>query len=201
MSRRLVLASTSPFRRELVTRFGLPFECVAPDVDETRLPGESPSAMVRRLAEAKARAVADRFPDALIIGSDQCAALGETILGKPGSHERAIEQLRACSGRRVMFHIGLCLLDTANGHVQLDEVLFPVRFRHLSEAQIDGYLRHDQPYNCAGSFRSERLGIALFEALEGSDPTALMGLPLIRLTAMLGAAGLDVLTATADNGS
>ena len=180
----LILASTSPFRRELLERLGLPFETAAPDIDESRLENESAPALVRRLAEAKAHAVA-ACHRGLIIGSDQVATTGDCILGKPGTHERAAEQLRRLSGERVIFQTGLCLLNRETGYLQTDMVPFTVRFRILDAQRIERYLRRDKPYNCAGSFKSEGLGITLFEAMEGQDPTALIGLPLIRLTTML----------------
>ncbi|MCK9532057.1 MAG: Maf family nucleotide pyrophosphatase [Gammaproteobacteria bacterium] len=189
----LVLASTSPYRRELLARLGLPFQVAAPEVDEGALPGESPDALVRRLAEAKARAVAAKHPGALVIGSDQVAVLEGQVLGKPGDHARATAQLRAASGKAVQFLTGLCLFDGRNGTVQVDLVPFGVVFRVLSDAQIEGYLAREQPYNCAGSFKSEGLGIALFERLEGDDPNALIGLPLIRLVDMLAKTGVPVL--------
>ncbi|MCG5516100.1 MULTISPECIES: nucleoside triphosphate pyrophosphatase [unclassified Ectothiorhodospira] len=188
----LVLASTSPFRRELLQRLALPFDTCSPQVDETPRPGEGPNAMVARLAEAKARAGARQKPDHLIIGSDQCAELDGRILGKPGDHQRALEQLTAASGRTVVFHTGLCLLNAVTGEAQVDVVPFKVRFRALSPEQIDHYLRKEQPYQCAGSIKSEGLGIALFEAMEGDDPTALVGLPLIRLCTLLERAGFRV---------
>jgi len=191
---RLILGSTSPFRRELLARLHLPFETVAPDIDETRLPDEPPPAFVQRLARLKAEAVAAQTTgEALIIGSDQCAVLGETILGKPHTHERAVAQLRACAGRGVTFHTGLCLLDTRTARAEVDDIRFEVGFRQLSDAEIDNYLRLEQPYNCAGSFKSEALGVALFDHLRGDDPSALVGLPLIRLLAMLRAAGVNPL--------
>jgi MAF protein len=192
---KLVLASTSPFRRELLARLGLPFETAAPDVDEQRQDQEPPRALVQRLAEAKARAVAERFPDALIIGSDQVACLDGQVLGKPGTRERAIEQLQAASGREVVFETGLCLYDAARDQAQVCCETYRVRFRELSDAEIAGYLEHEQPFGCAGSFKSEGLGIALFEEMEGANPTSLIGLPLIRLTALLRGAGLDPLRA------
>ncbi|MCG5494862.1 Maf family protein [Ectothiorhodospira variabilis] len=188
----LVLASTSPFRRELLQRLALPFDTCSPQVDETPKAGEAPGAMVARLAEAKARAGAEQKPDSLIIGSDQCAELDGRILGKPGSHQRAVEQLGAASGRTVVFHTGLCLLNAVTGEAQVDLATFRVRFRSLSAEQIENYLRKEQPYQCAGSIKSEGLGIALFEAMEGDDPTALVGLPLIRLCSMMERAGLAV---------
>jgi septum formation protein len=187
----LVLASTSPYRRELLQRLGLPFTTAAPDVDESALPGETPAALVQRLAECKARAVG-RHRAGLIIGSDQVASTGSDLLGKPGTHERAVAQLQSLSGKTVTFHTGLCLLDTAKDTLQLDEVPFSVEFRKLTAAQIERYLRREQPYNCAGSFKSEALGITLFARMRGDDPTALIGLPLIRLTDMLAAAGVTL---------
>jgi MAF protein len=189
----LVLASTSPFRRELLERLGLPFLTAAPQVDESRRPGESPETLVTRLAEAKARAVAMAFPEALVIGSDQVACVDGEILGKPGGRERALAQLTQAAGKEVVFHTGLCLLNSATGQAQVVREPFRVHFRSLTQAQIAGYVDREQPFNCAGSFKSEGLGIALFERLEGDDPNALVGLPLIRLVAMLEAEGVDVL--------
>jgi septum formation protein len=187
----LVLASTSPYRRELLQRLGIPFTTAVPDIDESALPGEMPAELVLRLSESKARTVG-KTHSGLIIGSDQVATIGEDILGKPGSHERAMEQLQRLAGRTVTFHTGLCLLDTANNTLQLDVIPFSVQFRELSTAQIERYLRREQPYNCAGSFKSESLGITLFRRMHGDDPTALVGLPLIRLTDMLAAAGITL---------
>lgn len=192
-TQQLVLASTSPYRKELLQRLGLKFTITAPNVDETRQPGEAPEHLVRRLAEEKARAVAERFPGALIIGSDQVAVIGAEILTKPGTHENAVGQLQRCSGQSVTFLNGLCLLNTRSEIAQTEVVPFRVHFRSLSAAQIENYLRREQPYNCAGSFKSEGLGIALFERLEGEDPAALIGLPLIRLTRMLEAEGMRVI--------
>jgi len=189
----LVLASTSPFRKALLERLAHPFLTANPETDETRRPNEDAAALVGRLAEAKAHAVAEQFPDALIIGSDQVAVLGDDILGKPGTHEKATRQLSAASGKSVLFLTGLCLLDTASGRAQVEVVPFSVKFRTLTNAQIDNYLRRETPYNCAGSFKSEGLGIALFESLQGEDPNTLIGLPLIRLIKMLANEGLDVL--------
>lgn len=191
--RHLILASTSPFRRELLARLGLPFTVQAPEVDETRHAGEAAPALVGRLAELKTRAVARHQPVALIIGSDQVAVLDGDIIGKPGNHERAMAQLRRASGQTVTFHTGLCLFDSANNQQQVAVELFRVVFRTLTPDMIEGYLRREQPYHCAGSFKSEGLGIALFERLEGDDPTSLIGLPLIRLTRMLEAVGVRVL--------
>ncbi len=187
----LVLASTSPYRRELLQRLGIPFTTAAPDVDESPLPGETPAELVRRLSESKARAVG-KTRAGLIIGSDQVATTGDDILGKPGNHERAVEQLQQLAGSTVTFHTGLCLLDTAKNTLQLDVIPFSVEFRQLSAAQIERYLRREQPYNCAGSFKSESLGITLFTRMRGDDPTALIGLPLIRLTDMLAVAGITL---------
>ena len=185
----VVLASTSPFRKELLQRLGIPFTTAAPDIDESPLADETPEALVRRLSESKARAVG-QSRQALIIGSDQVATTGSDILGKPGIHARAVEQLRGLSGRLVTFHTGLCLLNNISGEVQVDVIPFRVQFRQLDEGQIERYLQADQPYNCAGSFKSEGLGITLFERMDGEDPSALVGLPLIRLTAMLARAGV-----------
>ena len=191
--RRLILASTSPFRRELLARLGLPFSTQTPGTDESLQPGEDALALVARLAELKAQAVARREPAALIIGSDQTAVLDGEIIGKPGDHERAAGQLQRASGRTVAFYTGLCLLDSASGQRQIAVDVFKVVFRRLTSEMIESYLRREQPYHCAGSFKSEGLGIALFERLEGDDPTSLIGLPLIRLTRMLEAAGVAVL--------
>lgn len=191
--RTLVLASTSVFRSQLLERLGLPFVTAAPDIDEARLVDEPAEALVQRLALEKAQAVATRYPDALIIGSDQVATLDEQILGKPGNHARAVEQLTDSSGRVVQFFTGLCLLDAATGQHQLCCEPFSVHFRSLSQDQIEAYLQREQPYKCAGSFKSEGLGIALFSRLEGDDPNSLIGLPLIRLIAMLETYGVQLL--------
>lgn len=192
---KLILASTSPYRRALLERLGLPFSSVAPEVDETRGPGESPERLVMRLAEAKARAGGAGRGPALVIGSDQVAAVDGEVLGKPGDHGRAVEQLRRCSGRTVRFYTGLCLLNTASDRARVDQVPCSVVFRALSPAQIERYLRHERPYSSAGSFKSEGLGIALFARMQGEDPNALVGLPLIRLVSMLADEGVDVLLA------
>ncbi|MDR9435509.1 MAG: nucleoside triphosphate pyrophosphatase [Thiohalophilus sp.] len=185
MNKKLILASTSPFRKAILEKFGIPFDTASPEVDETARAGESAEQLVRRLAETKARAVADQFPEALIIGSDQVAVIDGEILGKPGSHDKAIEQLRAASGKIVTFLTGLCLYNSRTDHAQCDVVTFKVHFRQLDDVQIENYLQKERPYNCAGSFKSEGLGIALFERLEGDDPNSLIGLPLIRLIRML----------------
>ena len=187
----LVLASSSPFRRDLLTRLGLLFLCDSPDIDETRHGGEAPEALVQRLALEKARAVATRHPGALIIGSDQVAVLANgTILGKPGSEARAIEQLQQASGSTVTFLTGLCLYNAGNDQHQLCCEPFRVHFRELGREAISAYIKKEQPLNCAGSFKSEGLGITLFRKLEGDDPNALIGLPLIRLTDMLAGEGI-----------
>jgi septum formation protein len=182
----LVLASTSPYRRELLSRFGLPFETAAPECDETPLPGEHPATTAERLAQAKAAAVAERYPDALVIGSDQVAYCGGDTYGKPGSRPAAAQQLRSMSGRTVIFHTGLCLLNARTGIAQRSGVPTEVKFRHLSDTEIERYLdREPDALNCAGSAKSEGLGISLLEALRGDDPSALIGLPLIALGEML----------------
>ncbi len=190
--RELVLASTSPFRRELLERLALPFTTASPDCDETPRAAETPSAMVQRLARAKAEAVAGTHPGALVIGSDQCADLDGRVLGKPGGFDAARRQLADASGRRVRFHTGLCVLDTRDGTARVEAIPFDVHFRELAEAEIDRYLERERPYGCAGSFKSEGLGITLFERLEGEDPTALIGLPLIALCRMLRPHGLSL---------
>jgi septum formation protein len=191
--RRLVLASTSPYRRALLERLRVPFIAVAPGTDETALAGETPAATAFRLAGAKARSVAAAYPDALIIGSDQVADCAGRPIGKPGTFERAVAQLRELSGQTVTFHTGVALLDASSGECQTALVDVRSTYRFLTDAEIDGYLTREQPYDCAGSVRSEGLGIALFESIESDDPTALIGLPLIRLSRMLAAAGVDVL--------
>ncbi|HEY6898322.1 MAG TPA: Maf family nucleotide pyrophosphatase [Rhodocyclaceae bacterium] len=188
----LVLASTSLFRRELLTRLQIPFETAAPHTDETPLPGESPADTAERLAEAKARAVAAQFPNALIIGSDQVAFHGEHTFGKPGTRENAIAQLRAMSGKAVVFATGLCLLNAASGRVHLRTIPTEVRFRELSDGEILRYLDKEDALNCAGSAKSEGLGISLLEYMRGDDPNALVGLPLIALSEMLRAEGIAV---------
>lgn len=192
-TRQLVLASTSPFRRELLERLQLPFATAAPEVDEQRQDGEPPQALVQRLAEAKARAVEDRFPEALIIGSDQVACLDQQVLGKPGDRDRARAQLRQASGREVVFETGLCLYDARSNRAQVCCETFRVWFRELSDREIASYVDREQPFGCAGSFKAEGLGIALFARLDGADPSSLIGLPLIRLAQLLRVAGVDPL--------
>lgn len=188
----LVLGSSSVFRRELLQRLGVAFETAAPEVDESVIPGETAEELVRRLAEAKARAVAAEHTKALIIGSDQVAVLGDQVLGKPGTRARAIEQLRSASARTVCFLTGLCLFNSASGDTQIEVVPYSVTFRPLDDQRIARYVDAEQPFNCAGSFKSEGLGIALFDSMEGSDPTALIGLPLITLVSMLAREGVVV---------
>ncbi len=188
----LLLASSSRYRQELLSRLRLPFDSCAPEIDESALPGESAEHLVRRLAERKASALATRYPDSLIIGSDQVAVLNQDILGKPHTFERAKQQLLAASGGSVRFFTGLALLDSMNGKLQVACVPFTVHFRTLDEARIERYLKAEQPYDCAGSFKAEGLGISLFRATEGEDVTSLVGLPLIRLVDMLLNAGVEV---------
>lgn len=187
----LVLASSSPYRRELLTRLHLPFTWSAPQIDETRHPNEDADTLVRRLSLEKAQALLATHPQHLIIGSDQVAVLGTQILGKPHTLERACEQLMAASGNSVIFLTGLTLLNSATGQQQTDCVPFTVHFRTLSEAQIMRYLTTEQPLDCAGSFKAEGLGISLFRSTEGSDSNSLIGLPLIRLVDMLQASGVE----------
>ena len=181
----LILASTSPWRRALLDKLAVTFECAAPEVDETPLPGESPRHLVLRLAQAKAQSLAERYPAHLIIGSDQVCVLDGEITGKPLSEENARLQLRKASGNIVAFYTGLALYNSATGNLQTEVEPFDVHFRHLSDAEIDNYVRKEHPLQCAGSFKSEGLGIALFERLEGRDPNTLVGLPLIALCQML----------------
>ncbi|HDS6594054.1 TPA: septum formation inhibitor Maf [Klebsiella aerogenes] len=189
----LLLASTSPWRRMLLEKLSLPFECAAPEVDETSLPGESARQLVVRLAQAKAQALASRFPQHLIIGSDQVCVLDGEITGKPHTEENAHRQLRKASGTIVTFYTGLALYNSANGHLQTECEPFDVHFRHLSDQEIEAYIRKENPLQCAGSFKSEGLGITLFERLEGRDPNSLVGLPLIALCQMLRREGYNPL--------
>ena len=190
--RTLVLGSTSRYRRELLQRLGLPFTVAAPDVDETPLQGEAPRALALRLALAKAHAVAAQHPDAVVIGSDQVADLHGQPLGKPGTHERASAQLQRMSGETVIFQTAVAVACAATGFEQVDLAPVEVRFRTLSNEEIERYLRIEQPYDCAGSAKSEGLGISLLDAILSDDPTALVGLPLIRTCRMLRAAGLTL---------
>jgi septum formation protein len=190
---RLILASTSRYRRELLERLRLSFEILSPDVDETPRAGEGPAAVAQRLALAKAHAVSARHPEAVVIGSDQVADLDGEPLGKPGTHERAVAQLQAMRGRSVVFQTAVAVVRGADSHVGRALVPVTVRFRQLSDAEIEHYLRTERPYDCAGSAKAETLGIALLDAIESDDPTALIGLPLIRTCALLRAAGIDPL--------
>jgi len=198
-SRPLVLGSTSRYRKQLLARLRLPFETRAPETDETPVPGEAPEALALRLATAKARAVARHYAalhgGALVIGSDQVAHCQGRILGKPGNYERAVEQLRWMRGKTTIFDTALCLIDARSGREQLQLVPTRVRLRELTDAEIDAYLRAEEPYDCAGSAKSEGLGIALMESMEGDDPNALVGLPLITLCAMLRKEGVNLLPA------
>lgn len=186
----LLLASSSPARRELLGRLGLSFHTASPDIDEACHPGETVEALVLRLSEAKARALATAWPGHLVIGSDQALALDGEILGKPGTPERARAQLARLSGRSVTFHTGLCLLNTVTGRCQLAREAYRVHFRVLEGDAIARYVEHDRPWGCAGSFKAEGLGIALFRGFEGRDPSSLVGLPLMALVDFLGAEGL-----------
>lgn len=189
----IILASTSPFRKSILEKLGIAFKTISPDVDETALDNEQPEELVKRLAIAKAQAVAINHSSSLVIGSDQVAVIDNKILGKPGDHENAIKQLQYASGKRVTFYTGLALINTDSGNIQSEVVPYHVVFRKLSDELIDGYLKAEQPYNCAGSFKSEALGIILFERLEGEDPNTLIGLPLIRLSRMLEKEGIKLI--------
>ena len=192
-SRRLILGSTSRYRRELLERLGLAFEAASPAFDETPLAGEQAAATALRLALGKARSLAGTFPDALIIGADQVASSGGLRMDKPGSHENAVRQLRELSGKAARFDTAVALLDARSGETQSRVVGCQVRFRTLDPARIEAYLRREQPYDCAASAKAEGLGIALIERIDTEDPTSLIGLPLIALTSMLERAGLPVL--------
>nr|VFK57201.1 MAG: MAF protein [Candidatus Kentron sp. TUN]VFK65122.1 MAG: MAF protein [Candidatus Kentron sp. TUN]VFK65194.1 MAG: MAF protein [Candidatus Kentron sp. TUN] len=189
----IILASTSVYRRDLLSRLGIMFDIKSPIADEHPLTGESPTELVYRLSEAKAESIQSYYPDALIIGSDQVAVLDGDVLGKPGNFTANIQQLSRAAGRQVTFLTGLCLLNTRTGQSETDVIPFSVVFRRLTATQISDYVRREKPFDCAGGFKSERLGIALFERMEGEDPTALVGLPLIRLVTMLQRQGVDIL--------
>ena len=191
--RRLILGSTSPYRRELLLRLRLPFDVVSPQVDETPLASESPRALALRLALAKAQAVASQHPQAVVIGSDQVADLDGEPLGKPGTHARATEQLQRMRGKTVVFQTAVSVVCLETGFSQVELAQVNVKFRNLGDAEIERYLRAETPYDCAGSAKSEGLGIALLESIDSDDPTALVGLPLIRTCQMLRAAGVEVL--------
>ncbi len=187
----LILGSSSPYRKALLEKLGLPFECFSPEIDESVEPGEPPRQLVERLAIEKARETGKAYPEALIIGSDQVAVLDGKIIGKPASHEDAVNQLKEASGREVHLYTGLCLFNANTGNIQHGIESYSVVFRDLTEAQIERYLKKDQPYNCAGSLKAETLGIAMLSKLEGEDPNTLIGLPLIRLVDMLLEEGID----------
>lgn len=193
ITRQLILGSTSPYRRELLSRLKLPFDVVAPEVDETPLARELPRDLANRLALAKARAVARLYPNAVVIGSDQVADLNGEALGKPGTHARAVAQLQQMRGQAVVFQTALAVVCLDSGFEQLDLAAVRVQFRDLSDAEIEAYLHAEKPYDCAGSAKSEGLGIALLESIDSDDPTALVGLPLIRTCRMIRAAGIQVL--------
>ena len=195
---RLVLGSRSPSRRNLLERLSIPFLVVHPDIDESPLDGETPDTLVRRLSEQKARAVGTRVGTGLVIGSDQVALLDGAVLGKPGSHANNVAQLAMASGQWLEFRTGIAVLDAARGCIQSDVVPFAVRFRSLAANDIEAYVSRERAYDCAGGFRAERLGCTLFERMRGDDPTALLGLPMIRLCEMLRSAGFDVLRAPGD---
>ncbi|SEL06635.1 MAF protein [Colwellia chukchiensis] len=193
--KKLVLGSTSPFRKEILTKLNIPFECAKPDIDESPLDGESALELVERLAIEKAKAVAAAYPDALIIGSDQVAMCDGEVLGKPHNFNNAVKQLEKFSNKTVTFYTGLCVYDSGLDHTTALIEPFLVHFNELSRSDIENYLHAEQPYNCAGSFKSEGLGICLFKKLEGDDPNSLIGLPLIKLVALLKLHGVDVLAA------
>jgi septum formation protein len=192
VQKKLILASSSPFRKELLARLQLNFDCLAPEVDESILADEGALQYVRRLAETKARVIALQNPDAIVIGSDQCALLDGQILGKPGSHENALSQLRQAQGKRVMFHTAVCVLQLSTGFCAVEDVPFEVEFRQLSDHQLEHYLRVEEPYQCAGSFKAEGYGSCLFRRMHGDDPSALIGLPLFKLIEMLESTGVEV---------
>jgi septum formation protein len=189
----LILGSTSVYRRELLQRLKIPFRVEAPDIDETPLENETPQQLVERLAVEKARSVADKNPGSLVIGSDQVAVHGGKIVGKPHTHDRAMQQLREANGQEIMLYTGLSLVNADTGEAQTEVIPFQVVFRNLSEQQLESYLHKEQPYHCAGSVKSEGLGIALLERFEGEDPNTLIGLPLIRLIRMLEYFGVNVI--------
>lgn len=195
---RLVLGSRSSSRRDLLERLSIPFLVVPPDIDESPLEGEAPELLARRLSERKARAVGARVGTGLVIGSDQVALLDNTVLGKPGGHAENVAQLARASGRWLEFRTGVAVLDAATGRIRSDVVPFAVKFRTLATSDIEAYVSRERAYDCAGGFRAERLGCALFERTRGDDPTALLGLPMIRLCGMLRSAGLDVLRTQGD---
>ena len=190
---KLILASSSPYRRELLERLQIPFEVMAPEVDETPHPGETPEKLVKRLAIEKAQKIAGQKPGAMVIGSDQVAIYDGRIVGKPHSHDKAVEQLRSASGKTVTLYTALALVNADTQRLQCEVIPYRVTFRPLTEAQIKTYLHKEQPYSCAGSVKSEGLGIALLEKFEGDDPNTLIGLPLIRLVRMLENEGIKII--------
>lgn len=192
-STRIILASSSVYRQELLRRLQIDFETVVPDIDESVKAGEKPSALVQRLAQEKAAVIANNVSNAIVIGSDQVAAFDDTILGKPGNFETAVEQLKMISGKTVIFHTGLAVIDTNTSTTQIDDIQTRVEFKTLSEETIKSYLEKEPAFNCAGSFKSESLGIALTKKISEDDPTALIGLPLIRLVQMLEKIGYPVI--------
>jgi MAF protein len=194
---KILLASNSPYRKSLLERLGLTFDCQSPNIDETPLHNESARDLTLRLSKAKALALAETHPNHLIIASDQAAQLNDIVLGKPCTEDKAQAQLKACSGQSVTFHTGLCLLNTQTGNITLDCVPYTVHFRTLSSEQINHYIKKEQPLDCAGSFKCEGLGISLFRKMEGDDPNSLIGLPLIRLTDRLMTQGIDPLLISA----
>ena len=189
----IILASSSPFRKSLLERLHLDFRSISPDIDEVHLQGEGTEDYVCRLARRKAQVIAEQYPLSIVIGSDQCALLDGKMLGKPGSQENALEQLKNAQGKTVVFHTGLCVMQQSSDFCEVEDILFEVSFRELSDEQLERYLRVEQPYDCAGSFKSEAYGICLFSEMRGDDPTALVGLPLIRLTHLLEKAGIAVI--------
>ncbi len=192
MKTNIILASSSPFRKQLLDRLQLNYDTCSPDIDETIGADEAATSYVCRLARSKAEYAARAYPDAIVIGSDQCALLDGQILGKPGSHKNALQQLRAARGKTVIFHTGVCVINSSTGFSEVEDVLFEVEFRILSDRQLEHYLQVEQPYQCAGSFKSEGYGACLFKRMRGDDPTALIGLPLLKLTGMLENAGIEV---------
>lgn len=192
MQPKIILASSSPFRKELLSRLNLNFESYSPEIDESQLMGENATDYVCRLAKQKAKAISKDYPNAIVIGSDQCALRDGQILGKPGNHANAMQQLKAAQGKTIVFHTGLCVVHQDACFSEVDEVLYQVKFRTLSDAQLAHYLEVEEPYQCAGSFKSEGYGSCLFSSMQGDDPSALIGLPLIRLITMLENAGVAV---------
>ena len=197
MAKRVILGSSSPYRRQILEKLGIRFECISPEIDEQALPGEAPETLVTRLAFAKAKAVQQQSESpAIIITSDQVAVLNGRILTKPGNHQNAVAQLRFCRGNAVVFHTSLCVLNSAANTTICENIPFTVHFRQLSDVEIENYLLREKPYDCAGSFKSEGLGITLFERFEGDDPNTLIGLPIMRLNQLLIKEGINPLLFT-----